>query len=48
MDLRQLSYFLSVVDTGSFSRAPRWRSTCAAQLGRQVALLEADSGSACS
>jgi LysR family transcriptional regulator, nitrogen assimilation regulatory protein len=44
MDLRQLTYFLSVVDSGSFSRAAVALDMAQPSLSRQIALLEADLG----
>jgi LysR family nitrogen assimilation transcriptional regulator len=44
MDLRQLEYFLQVVDAGSFSRAAVVLNLAQPTLSRQVALLEADLG----
>ncbi|MEF7613590.1 LysR family transcriptional regulator [Aquincola sp. MAHUQ-54] len=44
MDLRQLGYFVSVVDAGSFSRAAVALNLAQPTLSRQVGLLEADLG----
>lgn len=44
MDLRQLSYFVNVVDAGSFSRAAVALNLAQPSLSRQIALLEADLG----
>ena len=44
MDLRQLHYFVSVVDGGSFSAAAVRLNLSQPTLSRQVALLEADLG----
>jgi LysR family nitrogen assimilation transcriptional regulator len=44
MDLRQLAYFVSVVDAGSFSRAAVALNLAQPTLSRQIALLEADLG----
>jgi LysR family nitrogen assimilation transcriptional regulator len=44
MDLRQLQYFLQVLDTGSFSRAAAVLNLTQPTLSRQIALLEADLG----
>jgi len=44
MDLRQLGYFVSVVDAGSFSRAAAALNLAQPTLSRQIALLEADLG----
>lgn len=44
MDLRQLRYFVSVVDSGSFSRAATVLNLAQPSISRQVALLEADLG----
>lgn len=44
MDLRQLEYFVSVVDAGSFSRAAAGLNLAQPSLSRQIALLEADLG----
>src|SRR5688500_18807169 len=44
MDLRQLHYFVSIVDAGSFSRAAAALNLAQPSLSRQVALLETDLG----
>lgn len=44
MDLRQLGYFVSVVDAGSFSRAAVALNLAQPTLSRQVGLLEAELG----
>ena len=44
MDLRQLEYLISVVDTGSFSRAAAALNLAQPSLSRQIALLETDLG----
>lgn len=44
MELRQLLYFVTVVDSGSFSRAAVALNLAQPSLSRQVALLEADLG----
>jgi LysR family transcriptional regulator, nitrogen assimilation regulatory protein len=44
MDLRQLEYLISVVDSGSFSRAAVALNLAQPSLSRQVALLEAELG----
>ena len=44
MDLRQLGYFVGVVEAGSFSRAAVALNLAQPTLSRQIALLEADLG----
>jgi len=44
MDLRQLGYFVAVVDSGSFSRAAVALNLAQPTLSRQIGLLEADLG----
>jgi len=44
MDLRQLEYFVSVADTGSFSRAAVELDLAQPSLSRQIALLETELG----
>ncbi|RRH85586.1 LysR family transcriptional regulator [Variovorax beijingensis] len=44
MELRQLQYFVAVVDAGSFSRAAVVLDLAQPSLSRQIALLEADLG----
>lgn len=44
MDLRQLEYFVTVVDSGSFSRAAVVLNLTQPSLSRQIALLEAELG----
>ena len=44
MDLRQLEYFVAVIDSGSFSRAAVVLNLTQPSLSRQIALLEAELG----
>ena len=44
MELRQLQYFVTVVDAGSFSRGAAVLNLAQPSLSRQIALLEADLG----
>jgi len=44
MDMRQLEYFVNVVEAGSFSRAAVVLNLAQPSLSRQIALLEADLG----
>ncbi|WP_019937493.1 LysR substrate-binding domain-containing protein [Bordetella sp. FB-8] len=44
MDLRQLEYFICVIDAGSFSRAAAVLNLAQPSLSRQIALLESDLG----
>jgi LysR family nitrogen assimilation transcriptional regulator len=44
MDLRQLSYFVGIVEAGSFSRAAVQLNLAQPTLSRQIALLEVDLG----
>ena len=44
MDLRQLEYFVNVVESGSFSRAAVALNLAQPSLSRQVALLEGELG----
>ena len=44
MDLRQFRYFISVAETGSFSRAAETLAVAQSALSRQIALLEGELG----